>query len=540
MPLLPPEILIAIFGLAHTPSEHFFDMDQAPWLPSRVCRSWREAACSAPELWSTLSFEYTHGLETKVGRPPFRCLATRFLELSRDHTLKIRLVALDAIPAHVERSLMEILWPHRARWEELQMLVFRSKEVIRGMEQQADPSQGQIMTSLRQISLGLNYMDDQTAAATVALFRDIPSLDSVFLQGFPGSTTPSPVTRDLLWTNVRSLVLGPHASYPPAFSSLLTGLPSLVYLHHETNYRPDETAELPPQGYHFPHLQGMFIQADIGLSQTTAPHLEALKVGYCSPRALISFVTRSGCLLQSLHLSSSTTGPPFLWEILDHLPSLVLLSITNCDAPSSHQVLRYLSGGGIETTSRSRRSTLPCPALKHLRLFTIGTGQGVQHTPSLHIFETIADWLDIRFPLDPSPTSNSTSRRQTIRPMTQFRLPSGGAVIGPKDDNVHLNRSPKATLRFLVIWLGNPMPEQGLPRAERLQKIAHNLRASGHVDVEIGISDPRGGQLGLRSLLPGLDWTEFSPAMPHESAWSELMRLKEVSEEMQEASENNW
>ncbi|TFL05639.1 hypothetical protein BDV98DRAFT_227898 [Pterulicium gracile] len=223
-------------------------MDQVPWLPSQVCHGWREAVYSAPELWSNLSFEYTGVLKTIVCQPSFRYSPTRFLQLSKNRTIKIRLVASDPMPKHVERSLMEIFWPHRTRWEELQMLGFRSKEVVRWMEQQVDASKGQIMISPRDLSLRLNHMDDDTAAAIVTLFRDIPSLDSVFLQGFPGDTTSSSITRDLLWTNVRTLVLGPDPSYSPAFSELLVGLPNLVYLHNEDDYNQFEPAESSSTG----------------------------------------------------------------------------------------------------------------------------------------------------------------------------------------------------------------------------------------------------------------------------------------------------
>lgn len=96
----------------------------------------------------------------------------------------------------------------------------------------------------------------------------------------------------------------------------------------------------------------MHIHEDIGLSRTKAPRLEALYIGYCSPQAVISFITRSACLPQSLHVTL-VGGPPFLYEVLEHLTSLVLLSISAGGAMPSIQILRSLSGIDVDDAQTS-------------------------------------------------------------------------------------------------------------------------------------------------------------------------------------------
>ncbi|KAG7453256.1 uncharacterized protein BT62DRAFT_878843, partial [Guyanagaster necrorhizus] len=49
---LPPELLMEIFSWTrNSQSYHVHRMKGSPWVVSHVCKTWRAAALSCPELW---------------------------------------------------------------------------------------------------------------------------------------------------------------------------------------------------------------------------------------------------------------------------------------------------------------------------------------------------------------------------------------------------------------------------------------------------------------------------------------------------------
>ncbi|KAF5320668.1 hypothetical protein D9619_001195 [Psilocybe cf. subviscida] len=126
---LPLELQIEIFSLCAPPFAHLSDVNEAPLLLTRVCKSWRTLVSSTPRLWSSFEIELT-------GSGPRTALASahdvdtvkdmkRWLQMSKSYPVSARIIHLPVGRSPDLRSaqLVGLLIPEAHRWRVVEFVI---------------------------------------------------------------------------------------------------------------------------------------------------------------------------------------------------------------------------------------------------------------------------------------------------------------------------------------------------------------------------------------------------------------------------------
>ncbi|KAK0214665.1 hypothetical protein EDD85DRAFT_872407 [Armillaria nabsnona] len=113
---VPPEVLLSIFS--HLDPGPLPLKDDAPWVLTRVCSSWRDIATHTPKLWSTIRMNYPSDFWNLGPDPSYMStLVTSSLRYSKNAPLDITLNFYHTISA-TDRIVM-LLTQHYTRWRSL-------------------------------------------------------------------------------------------------------------------------------------------------------------------------------------------------------------------------------------------------------------------------------------------------------------------------------------------------------------------------------------------------------------------------------------
>lgn len=206
----------------------------------------------------------------------------KVLHNSKDVPLQITIGNMLQCNEEVEQTLMELLWPHRARWGSSEMLGIRG-DVLYPWRNGVQLNKA--MPALR--SLGLQLAMTTGPEEFLALFAEAPALEKLSLRGFPKKDFDVAKNQTLgtQWENVRTLALTlpgtPSADLPVLFTQ--TTNVTVLYLGMLRLYLVEEQVTITATSYSFPKLEA-FMLADTHsidepyqvLPQVNAPLLRVL------------------------------------------------------------------------------------------------------------------------------------------------------------------------------------------------------------------------------------------------------------------------
>ncbi|KAK0437172.1 hypothetical protein EV421DRAFT_1075704 [Armillaria borealis] len=112
---LPPELLLSVFG--HLEPGPMPLKDDAPWVLTRVCSSWRDLVTHTPTLWSTIKMDCPYGWWNLPTTSDPSTLLTCSLRYSNNAPLDVTLASHRKIPATNHIAIM--LRKHSTRWRSL-------------------------------------------------------------------------------------------------------------------------------------------------------------------------------------------------------------------------------------------------------------------------------------------------------------------------------------------------------------------------------------------------------------------------------------
>ncbi|KAK1235872.1 hypothetical protein PQX77_000884 [Marasmius sp. AFHP31] len=359
---LPPELLTEIFRIctaSHTKEPVQDDIERsdsflgslntckAPWVLGQVCRTWREVAISAADLWTRVEVPWRK-LEAQLSNQRLASLKCNLmLQLERSRTQPLAIV-YGADMNTVEGALPLILKFH-SQWEDVflegDVRVFRYLHPYRGRFPK--------LKTLR-LSLKGHGENDVTGA-----FDDLPSLERLTLaddvEYLLRSEDQLPWKRVMHYTSRESISLLPDIrdsySLLPDIGEQSRILPRLVNIHTcviESITQSDVVIpELtPPLNLKFLHTLVLSQEYDsvigILLDWLILPALRVLRLSqsFDYPRALIDFLDRSSCQLEELVVTDTHYG---LLRALDGLVQVL--------KASSLRSLRTFGVGGVCTSN---------------------------------------------------------------------------------------------------------------------------------------------------------------------------------------------
>ncbi|KAJ7877039.1 hypothetical protein B0H13DRAFT_1893420 [Mycena leptocephala] len=255
----------------------------SPTLLTHICRRWREIALGTPELWRAIKF-FTNSripLQRKVN------IAGLWLRRSHCSPLSIFIDEFGRRRKDLGEVFTAIL-PHRARWEYLRFDLMSCFPVIEGP-----------MPLLRHLDLALGNKGDEDPAVFHA-FRELPSLRTAILYERAAANIILP------WAQLTSLTLMGVSTRECV--PILQKTPNLEHCQlglGDGNGDPPDIV--------LPRLRALVLQQEY-LSVTNylrtiiAPALRNLEIpesflGSKPIDALASFITKSGCELQEVHIT---------------------------------------------------------------------------------------------------------------------------------------------------------------------------------------------------------------------------------------------
>lgn len=126
---LPLELQIEIFSLCAPPVARLSDVNEAPLLLTRVCKSWRTLVFSTPKLWSSFEVEVT-GSGSRTGSASARDADTvrdlkRWLKLSKSYPVSARIahMPIGRSPDLRSAQLIGLLIPEAHRWRHVEFIL---------------------------------------------------------------------------------------------------------------------------------------------------------------------------------------------------------------------------------------------------------------------------------------------------------------------------------------------------------------------------------------------------------------------------------
>ncbi|KAF8646952.1 hypothetical protein AX16_007043 [Volvariella volvacea WC 439] len=397
---LPSEILQTIFH--HTcsavpPENHSTTVNNI----SQVCRKWREAITGLPVLWSKLQVRVCDD-----GSMPSPFGVSEYLNRSAHYPLTLSVIyerrtkptnthpALMSVNSALLASILNALFTHLHRWRSIVLHLDNIRPKMDGpvvpLLANSTSLHAPMLRSLDMTGSAWFYFSTPQVQWLNTIFKVSPKLRTFRCNG------EFPLTHfDVPWRRLTRLHLLNDISLATALD-ILTQAKSLkeCYLLRITTVDPSSSPNTPPFTYTngiashtssptnnriiHPHLQTLALVSKVPLDEIfttlTLPSLTSLSLNL-SPRiplkysAFMTFLIRSACSIQSLHLQPSCMDPDELLLYLTHLSSsLKSLHLRTSDTlfypfPSiSSDIIEQL------THRRGVNSTTLCPNLETIFL----------------------------------------------------------------------------------------------------------------------------------------------------------------------------
>ncbi|KAK7044517.1 F-box domain-containing protein, partial [Favolaschia claudopus] len=352
---LPPEILGLIFSavVQETASESLsLDMDDAPWLLTRICRHWSAVALSNPALWSRLDL-HLHRIGEKGAVPLTR------LQIERSQNMPLTLKIRD-----------DDDW-QRASHPVLDVVLSQISKARRF---------DSLTTFLITIDLSV---DDR--------FDTVSKYDDAFWNVF--SVAPKLRHLQALSWNTESTYVSPPFSLPwhqltrlststTSNTQALTVLQKLSSIVECT--LAFATADILQQNHNIvclPHLRSLALQIEdepvIYQKRTSVldfletPSIQSLAVYQTADvEAVLGLVTRSNCAssLTLLHLYSNSINHEMALHLTEKMPSLTSLELGDFDGTIEVHPTRSLTVVFIQAFSKHWLKHKPVNDSRQLRL----------------------------------------------------------------------------------------------------------------------------------------------------------------------------
>ncbi|KAJ7087032.1 hypothetical protein C8R43DRAFT_1244879 [Mycena crocata] len=255
----------------------------SPTLLTHICQKWRQIALTTPYLWRAILFPSDFV-------PSAQRMAQRINSwLERSCVCPVS-ISFDSNPFDLEEGHLQTLIPHRLRWEYLELGIFdHLLPIIEGP------------TPLLR-KLGLRVFGSPSSLFSL---KDAPLLRIVALNDIAAASIILP------WAQLTSLIL--HNVFPQECTAILLQTSDLV--HCQLNLIADDPDLIQPD-VKLPCLESLIlednsdyrgVEATEYLGSFIVPALQKLVVcevyiGTDPVTALASFVTKSECKLQDVHI----------------------------------------------------------------------------------------------------------------------------------------------------------------------------------------------------------------------------------------------
>ena len=232
--------------------------------------------------------------------------------------------------------LLEMLWPHRARWE--MFSVGLDDSMLNEWLHHARKEPIETLPLLRSLSLPVAGQDVD-ATDLFSRLINIPSLTKLSLLESANAVLSSRTLQRIQWSGLHTVSLQEPVG-DPIVLTLLTALANVTLLHLSINVNISPSAPLPlePNELHaFPNLQAFSLYGsliNVVMVRMVAPQLRPLELSYHSHADILhDFITRS-CGQSS---ASGTTHLVIADRCGGSLPavvrSLVALQVLNIQQP---------------------------------------------------------------------------------------------------------------------------------------------------------------------------------------------------------------
>ncbi|KAJ7623940.1 hypothetical protein DFH06DRAFT_1230631 [Mycena polygramma] len=288
---LPNELVSEIFVRVLPPYPEFPPLTGlfSPTALTQICQKWREIALGTPALWSAISsFDRWDDRENDMFE--------LWLERSRQCPLSIKLGTIRLLAS---AALVDVVIPHRARWQYLKIAV--EAENLRIFFDGP-------MSLLRRLELLVG-----TGPFSSGLDHEMPLLRTLVLN------TPSTLQLTFPWTQLTSLTL--PVAHPSKYVPILLQTRNLVHCELRLTVYPRHGQAEPQQAIQLPSLESLtFIHFGEAppvrdfLPTLIVPALRNLEIpeSYLGPDpvgSLTAFVSKSGCRLEELRLTGIILVP---------------------------------------------------------------------------------------------------------------------------------------------------------------------------------------------------------------------------------------
>ncbi|KAK6992096.1 F-box domain-containing protein [Favolaschia claudopus] len=308
---LPNEIISEIF-IRFLPAYPECPPSQGPRSPTfltQICRSWRGIALSTPELWRALSLSV--GLGQQLGD----------LWLDRAGSCPLSL-EVDEFHSTNGPEAVAAMLSYLGRCEYLRLRLYESQSQLSTIQ---DAMSDDTMALLRHLDLEFDHDED-------LVFHDVPLLRSVVLDYNAATHVVLP------WTQLTSVTLR-EFFYSDCVSMLLK-TPNLISFRLD-EFSVDRPPDWDPPDVPLLHLQSLVItsmkSSSVRRSDCLSPflapairklHIPEIMLGLHPIPALTSFVSRSGCQLEHVHVSGNRLASDHSYRTALALSSLKLLVLS--------------------------------------------------------------------------------------------------------------------------------------------------------------------------------------------------------------------
>ncbi|KAJ7704516.1 hypothetical protein B0H17DRAFT_1126836 [Mycena rosella] len=313
---LPNEIISEIFVrfLPAYPHRSPLIGPNSPSLLGQICRTWRNIALSTPELWRAvkLTLKKKRRFEQQ----------SRLLETSLERSgscrlsIELRFRRSDADRATWELPFLQTLARHCARWEHLKL--YMSTNSLSSIE---GP-----LPLLRCFQIGMfgGYPDAQHSSTSAFLMA--PLLSRVHMQSYLNSHFSI-----LPWSQLTVLTVEWIAGHQ--FMDVLSCAVNLVFC--QFSFYDLSIDRQPRKDVALPSLETLILSESLirsrqlgGLQLLTLPALRRLQVAepFLQPDpigTLVALVSRSGCILQELCITSSSLSSDVYRTALPSVASFI-------------------------------------------------------------------------------------------------------------------------------------------------------------------------------------------------------------------------
>ncbi|KAJ6544000.1 hypothetical protein B0H19DRAFT_293448 [Mycena capillaripes] len=271
----------------------------SPNILTQICAKWREIALFAPVLWRAISLEYDQLRMVKA-----------WLSRSGNYPLSFQMNEY----AWTDIPILEALIAHRARWEYVELHIEQSQALtfIEGP-----------LPLLRELEIRVGTTRNEKYPSFA--FRQVPNLTTATLWDFdyPAALFP--------WSQLTSMNL--IAKTPSECTAVLKQTSNLVYCELTIS---SETGT-PEPDIHLPHLETLVFVNFTEESESAAGYLPCFVVpalrrlqlpsdylGDDPIASLTSFISKSGCNLEEVHITGERSLPKSVYR--EAFPSIRTIS----------------------------------------------------------------------------------------------------------------------------------------------------------------------------------------------------------------------